>query len=337
MMFLRSSQQPARLSLTLFFGGLILVSSGLASGQSNSAVDNKAVEKSIEKGIAYLAEATPKWQVEHRCASCHHQGSAVRALLAARAKGLLRRDEVLTTSFDWLARPEKWGENHGDPQASDQALAELQFGGSLLAAQKQFPDRFGKSLLQLAKQLEKQQGLSGEFKLTNSDGLGLPITLGSVLLTGMARDVFETQGETYREKANLANHWLRNFRPRNTLEAASLLITLKQGEDQKPMRATARRIVFESAHKGGGFGPYANSPPEVFDTALAVIALMRDEASPKKRELSEKGIKQLMEWQLEDGSWEETTRPSGGISYAHRVSTTSWAIEALLESAPKKE
>jgi hypothetical protein len=33
-----------------------------------------------------------------------------------------------------------------------------------------------------------------------------------------------------------------------------------------------------------------------------------------------------------DGSWPETTRPPGGESYAQRISTTAWALLALLES-----
>jgi hypothetical protein len=251
----------------------------------------------------------------------------------ARGKGKLKSDEVLANSLDWLAQPKKWGENHGDPQASDQALAELQFGGSLLAAQKQFTERFREPLSQLAKQLAKRQGADGKLDLASADGLASPITLGPILLTGMARDVFASQGDSFRDQTRRANAWLKSFKPRNTLEGASLLISLGLGEEEKLARVAARKIVIESAHDGGGFGPYASAPAEVFDTALAVISLSRDEEASRHRELVEKGKKQLVLWQLEEGSWEETTRPSGGVSYAHRVSTTAWAVEALLESS----
>jgi len=160
--------------------------------------------------------------------------------------------------------------------------------------------------------------------------------LGPILLNSVARDVFESQGESFREEARQANAWLRAYKPRNTLEGASLLISLELGDEEKAAREAARKIVLESAHTGGGFGPYASAPAEVFDTALAVIALSRDEEAVKHRELIEKGTRQLVLWQLEDGSWEETTRPSGGVSYAHRVSTTAWALEALLEGVAKK-
>jgi len=36
--------------------------------------------------------------------------------------------------------------------------------------------------------------------------------------------------------------------------------------------------------------------------------------------------------QNSDGSWPETTRPPNGESYAQRISTTAWALLALLEA-----
>jgi hypothetical protein len=36
--------------------------------------------------------------------------------------------------------------------------------------------------------------------------------------------------------------------------------------------------------------------------------------------------------QMSDGSWPETTRPSNQESYAQRISTTGWALLALMES-----
>ena len=40
----------------------------------------------------------------------------------------------------------------------------------------------------------------------------------------------------------------------------------------------------------------------------------------------------LLDEQLEDGSWPETTRPPGQQSYAQYISTTGWATLALLET-----
>ncbi len=46
-----------------------------------------------------------------------------------------------------------------------------------------------------------------------------------------------------------------------------------------------------------------------------------------------KGRAYLMREQLADGSWNETTRPAGQTSYAQRISTTGWALLALIETS----
>lgn len=75
----------------------------------------------------------------------------------------------------------------------------------------------------------------------------------------------------------------------------------------------------------GGWGSRTGSPSEAFDTALALLAL--DDAATIAR-----GRAYLSRTQSDDGSWPETTRPPGASSYAHRVSTTAWALLALLNT-----
>jgi hypothetical protein len=43
-----------------------------------------------------------------------------------------------------------------------------------------------------------------------------------------------------------------------------------------------------------------------------------------------RGREFLVGAQQPDGSWPETTRPPGADSYAQRISTTGWALLALL-------
>lgn len=311
---------------------LALISVASLSAQT---VDHE-IEKGLVKAIAYLERETPKWRTEHHCASCHHQGSAARALLSARRFGKLKSESALDNSLDWLSRPRKWAENHGDPMASDQTLAEIQFGWTLLQANPQYGDRLSGALPELAKVLAVRQDKSGRMELEASEGLATPITLGPILLTGVAQRVFATQGETYRENEKRADQWLREYRPRNTLEASSLLLALGLKESNNEPRKRARKLLLESAHEEGGFGPYAAAPAEAFDTALAILALSRDEDAIPNEAIILKAKRKLLRWQREEGSFEETTRPSGGVSYAHRVSTTAWAVEALLESTGRE-
>ena len=106
------------------------------------------------------------------------------------------------------------------------------------------------------------------------------------------------------------------------------------------------RAAMELLRKGqgrdGGWGPYVTSPAEPFDTAIATLALhaltrrpSHAESSFTKATLADaiaRGRAYLVREQLADGSWPETTRPSGQTSYAQRISTTGWALLALLET-----
>ena len=94
-------------------------------------------------------------------------------------------------------------------------------------------------------------------------------------------------------------------------------------------------LIRRAQTRDGGWGPYADSPPEPFDTAVVLLALQELRAGTDVGEMIQRGREFLVAQQLADGSWPATTRPPGGDSYAQRVSTTGWATLALL--ATRKE
>jgi squalene cyclase len=139
-----------------------------------------------------------------------------------------------------------------------------------------------------------------------------------------------------------ADKWFRGLAPENVLDASATILGLDQTSDAMAdrLRATCLSIVREGQAPGGGWGPYVTAPAQVFDTALAVLALATLDIEPRlarstyrPEELKEaiaKGRAYLVSQQRPDGSWPETTRPAGQESYAQRISTTGWAMLALL-------
>jgi squalene-hopene cyclase-like protein len=126
--------------------------------------------------------------------------------------------------------------------------------------------------------------------------------------------------------------WLRAVNIETVLDAAGALL----GLDPADRAATAQRqhcldVITRGQAPNGGWGPYVTSPPDVFDTALVMLALQ--EASPADFAIAlQRARAFLIEQQLDDGSWPETTRPANQESYAQRISTTGWALLALLET-----
>jgi hypothetical protein len=93
-------------------------------------------------------------------------------------------------------------------------------------------------------------------------------------------------------------------------------------------------LIVRGQSDDGGWGPFVNSPSDVFDTALVVLALSITTRKEFDDRIS-RGRKYLIDTQEADGGWPATTRPPGVDSYAQRISTTAWATMALLATRPK--
>jgi hypothetical protein len=96
-----------------------------------------------------------------------------------------------------------------------------------------------------------------------------------------------------------------------------------------PLRSAAEQYLLKHQLSGGGWGPYSNAPAEIFDTALAVLALA---CANSENPALARARAYLEAEQKADGSWSATTRPTGGESYAQQISTTAWAALALIQS-----
>ena len=192
------------------------------------------------------------------------------------------------------------------------ALAELVRGG-LQSARG--------NLLAAAESLATLQSGDGAWKIDTGGVTGAPATYGSALATYMARRTLETAGESgFRSAVARANQWLRAASPQSVLDRAAILLALP---DTAPAHLGP---LLAAQNRDGGWGPQPKMPSEVFDTALAVLAL----DGLKSRDAVDRGRAYLEQSQLRDGSWPETTRPTGASSYAERISTAGWALYALL-------
>jgi hypothetical protein len=291
-----------------------------------------------DRAVGFLMQEVPAWSKENGCFSCHNNGDAARALYAASRKGYRVPADVLADTTEWVKQPSRWDANKGDPGFSDKKLADIQFAASLLAAFETGRVNDRQALDQAARKLAAGQSADGSWKIDAGNTLGSPATYGSHLATYMAlRTIKRADLSETRNAVERAEAWLRQASPNNVLTAAVLLLTAASVSDQSNQSGRLKqdqclKLVRAAQTSDGGWGPYADAPPEAFDTAVVLLALSQFRREPGVDELIRRGRGFLTAQQNPDGSWPATTRPSGGDSYAQLMSTTGWATLALLET-----
>jgi squalene cyclase len=292
------------------------------------------------RAVDFLAREVPRWKTENDCYSCHNNGDAARALLVAGAAGL-KADEALDDTLAWLRRPTTWKDNKTQGGIDDKALARVQFAGALTIAldQRRAPRT---AMREAASLLAADQKDDGSWQLDTSQSIGSPTTYGTTIATWLARrSLVAAADEQFASAIGRADQWLRATSVATVLDASAVVLGLDRSSDSAAtaQRAKALDTIRRGQAQNGGWGPYVTSAPEVFDTALALLALnaVRQARLTPSTEadldaMITRGRSFLLSQQVPDGSWPETTRPSNQESYAQRISTTGWALLAILET-----
>jgi hypothetical protein len=334
---------PARL-LVAAGGALVLALVFARDTFPRSALPPPALPAEEVRAVAFLAREVPRWKRDNDCYSCHNNGDAARALIVAAAKA---HDigAAMDDTLHWLRQPTRWNVNKTQGGIDDKPLARLQFAAALrLAVDSGRASR--DALGEAAAIVAADQHPDGSWRLDTSQSLGSPATYGTTLATATARRTIGAAGRRDLEGAlRRADAWLRTAKVESVLDAAAVVLGLERASDDaaRQQRARALQTVRRGQAPGGGWGPYVTVGPEVFDTALVLHALQEVRADGAAlaapvytagdlAQAIARGRAYLVAQQTADGSWPETTRPANQESYAQRISTTGWALLALLET-----
>ncbi len=306
---------------------------GVFAACASAPAEDRARATAEERAVAYLAVEVPKWAKENACYSCHNNGDAARALVAAWAAGDLKSRKPLDDTLKFLATPQSWDENGPEGPFKDKKLARIQFAAALVDASRAraIVDR---GPLELAAALVSElQTADGSWETDAPGTVGSPVTYGRPLATAMAVRVLQSADRAkYRAAIAAACNWFETTEAKSVLDAASTLWALAgiEGSAAKHKRGECVRLIRRGESSDGGWGPFLNSPSEVFDTALVVLALAVEQEQSELSTMIARGRKYLIATQAADGSWPATTRPHGVDSYAQQLSTTGWSTLALL-------
>jgi hypothetical protein len=294
------------------------------------SVSSKVKPSPEERALAYLGTEVPRWHAENHCYSCHNNGDGARALLLAMQKGYLVADSSLADTHAWLLQPENWDHNGGEGPFSDKVLARIQFARALADVSRSNVA----AKREAAHSLAQDQQPDGSWKIEDG-GTGSPCTYGNALATAQACQALELLArEAELPAIGRAVNWLANHERRCVLDDAAVLFGIDRGF--LDLRKNAYENLLATQAGDGGWGLYAASITEPFDTALAMLALARQPLDARVSLAIERGRHYLIASQQPDGGWIETTRPPGAVSYAQRLSTTGWATLALLATRNRR-
>src|SRR5262245_35379068 len=230
-----------------------------ASGQQSQSASNT----SIARAVAYLSVEVPRWRREHPCYSCHNNGDAARALIAASARGHAVGNGI-DDSLAWLATPERWESNARRGGSEELPLAQVQFASALSAmvsAGRAQPDALDRA----AALLVVHQQDDGSWRLGESQTLGGATFYGTSLATAMARRTLAgAKSSAHERPLARANAWLRSADPATVLDASSVLFGLDRDADAAAVaqRQKCRDVLKRGQGPDGGWGPYVTSQSE---------------------------------------------------------------------------
>ena len=295
------------------------------------------------RAVAFLSGEVPRWPAEHDCFSCHNNGDAARALYAAIRLDDRVEAEALRDTTAWLQTPAAWDDNALGLEFADKTLARIQFAGALVDAMRAGEIRDPAPLAEAVELIAADQSEAGSWPLDTSGSIGSPATYGTTLATWAALRALRQAGiPDLASVIARADAWVRGVEVQTVIDAASVVLALGVAADTAAIaqRQRSLELIREGQAPSGGWGAYLVSAVEPFDTALVVLALQPLLARPDLAvpaisadalgEAVAAGRAYLVDEQLDDGSWVETTRPAGQQSYAQYISTTGWATLALL-------
>lgn len=325
------------LMLNRFISPLALLTLGLTTGCVVRNGRQNPEFQAEAKAVAFLQREVPAWSKENSCYSCHNNGDAARALIAAKQVGHRVPKGALADTLAWVSKPDQWDHNKGDPGFSDLRLANLQFAASLRAATEVKQVMAPNALKAAARRVAKDQAADGSWPIEPHNPAGSPVTYGTALATFTAIQILHAADErTFHAPITNAVRWLAASQVNSVVAAATLLRAAPSSRSPAlSMRHSASlEFLRRAQNSDGGWGAYPDSPSEPFDTAVVLLALIEPRSEPDVAGLIVRGRTFLIREQRADGSWPATTRPPGGESYAQQISTTGWATLALLATRP---
>ncbi len=158
----------------------------------------------------------------------------------------------------------------------------------------------------------------------------------------------DDQQEQIAERRKLVSEWLSTTLPYETEDFVFRLASFQYVDGDINLIDEASSALLAIQRQDGGWGQKEDMPSDAYSTGSALSTLIREGKVPPNNEFIRKGFEYLLATQLEDGTWQVTTRakpvqeyfesgfPHGKDQFIS-VAATAWSTLALLQALPSSE
>jgi ankyrin repeat protein len=311
-------------------------------------VKNNTIQAAVERSLPILQKADVNFMQKTGCISCHNDSFTAMSVAAARKAGF-SVDETLAsravqlnlTISDALRERMLQGIAPGGPLPGPAIQAYVLMG---LAAEQHKSDVVTDAL---ARFIHLRQSPDGHWPAMTPTPRP-PLTASAIIQTAVSARALQLYAPAmarseYDAAARRAGAWLTTARAQDASDRAYRLMGLAWTKSDKAALRSAMKDVVAAQRADGGWSDLATLPSGAFATAQALVAL-QEAGMPTNDRIYQRGVRFLLDTQLEDGSWYVKSRsaplqPYFDNGFPHKTdqwisaAATNWATMALARAA----
>ena len=307
------------------------------------------VRGAVERALKRIEQGAVNYPKHRQCFSCHHQAMSIFSTAAARDRGFTIDEELLKRQIDFslqsFAKREKIAKGEGVGGANATVTYALQTFATVDHPRDE-------TIAALVEFLLVRQRRDGAWPQVSNRP---PTEAGIFTNNALALAVLKKYRPTSQVDSELTKRidnaiskgrtWLLENEPSTTEDKVFRLRGLVWGGCDADEIKTAQELVLKEQRPDGSWAQLADLGGDAYATATVLVALKHSGVATD-HPAYQKGVRNLLASQKEDGSWivETRSRPiqiffdngdAGGTSQFISFAATNWAVMALLETIPR--
>ena len=303
-----------------------------------------SAREAVARSIPALQKSDVTFLKKAGCVSCHNNTMTAMTVAAARKQKLPVDDQIARSQLKAVAAYlDSWRERAllgvGIPGDADTVSPIL----IAMAAQSYPPDATTDAMAAFVRSRQLPNGMWVPIAHRP------PLELSVFVVTAQSLRALQVyapkpQREEYQKSIQLAAAWLTKTPPETNQDRAFQLMGLEWSGGDKAVIKKAAGELLRAQRPDGGWSQIPTLASDAYATGQALVALKDSGAAAVTDPAYQRGVRFLMNSQLEDGSWLVKTRampiqPYFESDFPHghdqwiSASATNWATLALVASA----